>query len=57
MKGKLTAVAVAIAFAMMAMPGTASAHYHKRTWTKDCMTFGWVHNWKCWKWKRSHRWW
>lgn len=57
MKVKMTAAAVAIAFAVMAMPGAASAHFHKRTWSKvECNMFGWMHHWKGMKWKRHHKW-
>ena len=47
MKGKLSLAAVAVAFATMALPGTASAGFDRSDcWRRDCM-FGWTHRWDC----------
>jgi acetyl-CoA acetyltransferase len=57
MTGKLSLAAVAVAFAMLAMPGTASAHFHKHSWSKmDCALFGWMDHRRCHKAvKHKHR--
>jgi hypothetical protein len=48
MKGKLTLAAVAVAFAMLSVPGTASAgHYRDWGWSKRDH-WGWMHRgWDC----------
>jgi hypothetical protein len=48
MKGKLSLAAVAVVFATMALPGTASAGFDRYDcWRRDCM-FGWMHRgWGC----------
>ena len=48
MKGKLTLATVAVAFAMLAMPGSASAHFDRHGWRKmECCMFGWMHHGFC----------
>ena len=58
MKSKLTLATVAVAFAMMSMPGAASAHFDRRDWRMDwrmervdwCKkdrVFGWMYQWRC----------
>jgi hypothetical protein len=48
MKSKLTLATVALAFAVLAMPGTASAHFDRHVWKKvDCVLFGWMHHGRC----------
>lgn len=47
MKGKLSLAAVAVAFAMLATPGTASAHFNKHGWCKKDCFLGWMHHGHC----------
>ena len=48
MKGKLTLAAVAVAFAMMSVPGTASAgHFGRYDWCKRDCFWGWMHRGDC----------
>ena len=48
MKGKLTLAAVAVAFAMMSVPGTASAgHFGRYDWCKRDCFWGWMHRDRC----------
>jgi hypothetical protein len=47
MKGKLTLAAVAVAFAMLSVPGTASAGHYRYDWSKRDH-WGWMHRgWDC----------
>ena len=47
MKGKLTLAAVAVAFAMMSVPGTASAGHFGRDWCKRDCFWGWMDRGSC----------
>jgi hypothetical protein len=48
MKGKLTLAAVAVAFAMMSVPTTASAgHFGRYDWCKRDCFWGWMHRDRC----------
>jgi len=47
MKGKLTLAAVAVAFAMMSVPGTASAGFGRSDWCKRDSFWGWMHRDRC----------
>jgi hypothetical protein len=51
MKTKLTLATVAVAFAVLAMPGAASAHFDRRDWRMDTCrkdrVFGWMYQWHC----------
>ena len=58
MKSKLTLATLAAAFAMMSMPGIASAHFKRHDWRMDwrmervdwCKkdrVFGWMYQWRC----------
>lgn len=49
MKGKLTLAAVAVAFAMLSVPGTASAGHYRSDWGWSKRDhWGWMHRgWGC----------
>ena len=49
MKGKLTLAAVAVAFAMLSVPGTASAGHYRGDWGWSKRDhWGWMHRgWDC----------
>jgi hypothetical protein len=54
MKGKLTLATVAVAFTMLAMPATASAHFDRKVWSRvDCL-FSWMHRDWCKLWTHRH---
>lgn len=47
MKSKLTLAAVAVAFAMLSVPGAASAGHFGRDWCKRDCFWGWMDRGSC----------